>query len=120
MTNKDKYIVLNVVEVRQLQNGYVFTGKIKFKELNEIFKLTERQESVADPIDNSTITLSREDREFQRQLSDKKLREIQHYLKEEIQQLEKGKSLGMFPSSLILYNRAYELDDLKLEQIEEE
>lgn len=119
MSNVDKYIILNVVEVRQLQNGYVFTGKIKFKELNQIFKLTQRKESFNDPIDNTTISLAKEDKEFQRQLSDKKLREIQVYLKEEIQQIEKGKSLGMFPSSLILYNRSYELDDLNLAEQKE-
>lgn len=116
MNNLDKYIKLNVVEVRQLQNGIVFTGKIKFKELNQIFKLTERIENVQDPFDSSTIlNLSSKDEQFQRQLSSKKLKEIQEYLQEEILQIEKGKSLGMFPSSLILYNRSYQLDDLKLD-----
>lgn len=115
MPNLNNYIIINVVQVRQLQNGLVFTGKIKFGELNQIFKLTERQESVHDPIDNTTITLSAEDQQFQRQLSFKKLREIQIYLQEEMKQLQNGKSLGMFPSSLILYNRSYESDDLNLD-----
>lgn len=114
MTNLNKYHILNVIEVRQLQNGIVFIGKIKFNQLIKIFKLTERKENIKDPFDNSTLTLTKKDEEFQRQLSDKKLREIQEYLQEEILQIEKGKSLGMFPSSVILYNRSYELDDLEL------
>lgn len=120
MNNLDKYIKLNVVEVRQLQNGIVFTGKIKFKELNQIFKLTERVENIQDPFDSSTVlNLASKDEQFQRQLSGKKLKEIQAYLQEEILQIEKGKSLGMFPSSLILYNRSYQLDDLNLDGTEE-
>lgn len=120
MSNLENYILLNVIEVRQLQNGFVFTGKMTFKQLNQIFKLTERRESIDDPIDNSLINISKEDQEFQRQLSDKKLNEIQAYLKQEMAQLEKGKSLGLFPSSLILYNRSYERDDLKSEFTEQE
>lgn len=115
MNNLNKYLILNVVEVRQLQNGIVFTGKIKFSQLNQIFKLTERKENIIDPFDQSIIITNSEDKEFQRQLSSKKLKEIQEYLQEEILQIEKGKSLGMFPSSVILYNRSYELDDLVLD-----
>lgn len=120
MSNLENYILLNVIEVRQLQNGFVFTGKMTFKQLNQIFKLTERKESIDDPIDNSLINISKEDQEFQRQLSDKKLNEIQAYLKQEMAQLEKGKSLGLFPSSLILYNRSYDTDDLKSEFTDQE
>jgi DGQHR domain-containing protein len=119
MTNINKYLILNVVEVRQLQNGIVFTGKIKFSQLNKIFKLTERKENIKDPFDNTTFKITKKDEEFQRQLSDKKLREIQEYLQEEIVQIEKDKSLGMFPSSVILYNRSYELDDLELKDKKE-
>jgi DGQHR domain-containing protein len=116
--NLDNFLKLNVVEVRQLQNGIIFTGKIKFNQLNKIFKLTERKENITDPFDNTVINLTQNDEQFQRQLSSKKLKEIQEYLKEEIAQIEKNKSLGMFPSSVILYNRAYELDDLKLDDLE--
>lgn len=119
MNNINKYLKLNVVEVRQLQNGIVFTGKIKFNQLNQIFKLTERKENVKDPFDQTIIHSNTDDKEFQRQLSSKKLNEIQTYLQEEILQIEKGKSLGMFPSSVILYNRSYELDDLVLDDVEE-
>jgi DGQHR domain-containing protein len=116
MNNLNNFLILNVVGVRQLQNGIVFSGKIKFKQLNDIFKLTERKENVIDPFDNTLLSLSKNDEQFQRQLSNKKLKEIQSYLQEEIAQIEKGKSLGMFPSSVILYNRAYELDDLRFEE----
>lgn len=119
MSKIDKYLILNVVEVRQLQNGIVFTGKIRFNQLNKIYKLTERRENTKDPFDNTTIKKNSDSKEFQRQLSSKKLKEIQEYLQEEIQQIEKNKSLGMFPSSVILYNRSYELDDLILEGVDE-
>lgn len=118
--NLTNFLILNVVEVRQLQNGIIFTGKIKFNQLNEIFKLTERKENVIDPFDNTVLNVTTNEEEFQRQLSSKKLKEIQQYLQEEIVQLEKDKSLGMFPSSVILYNRTYEFDDLNLENIKVE
>lgn len=108
----EKYIVLDMVQVSQLQSGLVFTGKITFGELNQIYKLTERKESVDDPFSNSKILFDESSNEFQRQLSQKKLREIESYLKKEIGLREAGKSLAMFPSSLILYNRAYEPDDI--------
>ncbi len=108
----NNYIKLSVVQVRQLQNGIVFTGKMKFSQLNQVYKLTERREKTLDPFDNSPIDEAKVSNEFQRQLSIKKLKEIQHYLFEEIQQIAKKKSLGMFPSSVILYNRYYEIDDL--------
>jgi len=108
----NNYIKLSVVQVRQLQNGIVFTGKMKFSQLNQVFKLTERREKTIDPFDNTPIDETKVSSEFQRQLSVKKLKEIQNYLFEEIKQIEKKKSLGMFPSSVILYNRSYEIDDL--------
>ena len=114
INNINKFLILNVVEVSQLQNGLVFTGKIKFHQLNQIFKLTERKENFVDPFDDSTINNDADSKEFQRQLSSKKLNEIQTYLREEIAQKKNNKSLGMFPSSVILYNRSYELDDLIL------
>jgi DGQHR domain-containing protein len=117
MAIDNHYITLRVVKVRQFQSGLIFTGKIRFSELNEIYKLTERQESVMDPIAGETIHLSQTNNEFQRQLSVQKLRSIQQYLREEIGQLSGGRSLGMFPSSLILYNRSYETDDLSLSAI---
>lgn len=105
----ENYITLEMVRVSQLQSGIVFTGKMKFDQLNQIYKLTERKESVADPFGNSLLTFGSE---FQRQLSQKKLGEIESYLREEMKQRDLGKSLAMFPSSLILYNRAYEPDDI--------
>lgn len=115
MKINDNYIILNVIEVQQLQNGFVFAGKIKYKELNQIFKLTERPESIHDPIGNATIEFSKDDKEFQRQLSHGKLKEIQKYLRYEMSNMDKNKSLGMFPSSLILYNRSFEIDDLHVD-----
>ncbi len=115
MINLKNYIVIDVIEVRQLQNGLVFTGKITFQQLNSIFKLTERKEDTTDPFDGSKIKYTTRTTEFQRQLSEKKLKEIQLYLREEIKQINIGKSLGLFPSSLILYNRSFESDDLVID-----
>lgn len=120
MTNLDKkldekYIVLDMVPVSQLQNGIVFTGKMKFGQLNQIFRLTERPESIRDPFGNTRITFDPDSKEFQRQLSQKKLGEIVSYLREELGHRGEGKSLAMFPSSLILYNRAYESNDVENE-----
>src|SRR5579872_427005 len=112
MPINNQYIILRVVKIRQFQSGLVFTGKIRFAELHQIYKLTERQESIIDPIAGETVHLSQNNQEFQRQLSVQKLRSIQQYLREEINQIPGGRSLGMFPSSLILYNRSYETDDL--------
>lgn len=109
----EKYIVLDMVQVSQLQSGIVFTGKMKFGQLSQIYKLTERQESVDDPFGTSKITFDHDGQEFQRQLSQKKLGEIESYLRDEMEQRGEGKSLAMFPSSLILYNRAYEPDDVE-------
>lgn len=109
---QEKYIILDMVQVSQLQSGIVFTGKMKFGQLNQIYKLTERKESIDDPFGNSAITFDSSSQEFQRQLSQKKLGEIESYLREEMNQREAGKSLAMFPSSLILYNRAFEPDDI--------
>lgn len=113
MKIEDNYIILDMVQVSQLQSGIVFTGKMKFGELNQIYKLTERKESIYDPFADSKIDFDASSKEFQRQLSQKKLSEIESYLKQELKQRESGKSLAMFPSSLILYNRASEPDDLK-------
>jgi DGQHR domain-containing protein len=111
----EKYIILDMVQVSQLQSGIVFTGKMKFGELNQIFKLTERPESIDDPF-GTKITFEPDSQEFQRQLSQKKLGEIESYLRDELDQRGEGKSLAMFPSSLILYNRAFEPDDIENEE----
>ena len=110
---QNNYIILDVIKVDQLQSGIVFTGKITFKELSKIYKLTERQEKKIDPFsENNDNTLEESNIQFQRQLSDKKLNEIKNFLLEELSNVENDKSLGLFPSSLILYNRLYEDDDL--------
>lgn len=110
----ENFIVLDMVKVSQLQTGIVFTGKMTFAELKKIYKLTERKESLEDKFGNETLDFDKSSQEFQRQLSATKLKEISDYLLREIKNLEKtnGKSLAMFPSSLILYNRHFEPDDL--------
>jgi DGQHR domain-containing protein len=111
--NLENYIKLNVIRVNQLPTGIVFTGKIKFEELNQIYKLTERTENNADPIEpNITVLEKKDDKQFQRQLSSDKLNQIETYLRNEISKIENDKSLGLFPSSVILYNREYQFEDL--------
>ncbi len=113
MNINKNYIILDMVQVSQLQSGMVFTGKMKFHQLNEVYKLTERKENIYDPFADKNINFDANSIEFQRQLSKKKLSDIEAYLSKEMEQREAGKSLAMFPSSLILYNRSYESDDLK-------
>lgn len=94
-------------------------GKIKFSDLLMIHRLTERKESFYDPFTEKSQKYE-SDEEFQRQLSRNKLNEIKEYLKEELNFREKGKSLGIFPTSLILSLPAYEIEDLKVGEKEKE
>lgn len=115
----NKYIEVQTIKIKQLQNGFVFIGKINYSDLDKIHRLTERKESYYDPIEDKSVQY-KSDVEFQRQLSKNKLSEIKNYLEEEFQYLKDGKSLGMFPSSLILSLNSFDVDDLNLEKKQKE
>ncbi len=90
------YFQINTMEVKQFQTGIVLLGKLTFKELLKIHRLTERKESLIDPFDEKKVDISREDEEFQRQLSESKLNKIVSYLK------EPGVSRGLFPTTMLV------------------
>ena len=113
MSNK-KFIIIDAIRIKQLQNSLMLIGKIRFSDLLKIHRLTERKESYYDPFTDKSQRYE-SDEEFQRQLSRNKLNEIKDYLKKELNYQEKGRSLGMFPTSLILSLSSYEIDDLKID-----
>jgi DGQHR domain-containing protein len=117
--DKNNYIEIDAIRIRQLQNSLMLIGKIKFADLKMIHRLTERKESFDDPFTNNSQRYE-SDEEFQRQLSRKKLNEIKEYLREELNFQEKGKSLGMFPTSLILSLPSYEIEDFKIDEKDKE
>lgn len=96
------YFQINVQNVRQIQQGIVLLGKLKYKELLTIHKLTERKENLFDPFDNYKKQIKEEDEEFQRQLSPNKLNNISGYLSTQFNLYKEQKSLGLFPSSIIV------------------
>ncbi len=108
----DKYIVLDMIQVKQLDNGIVFAGKMRFKELDQVYKLTERKEKTTDSVfgdDSKNIAASNQEF-FQRQLNPQKIKSIVRYLNESLDR--EGEAPALFPSSVILYNRPYEDDDI--------
>jgi DGQHR domain-containing protein len=111
----DNYFQINVIGIKQIQTGLVLLGKLKFGELSEIHRLTERKESIYDPFGVNPIKVEKEDEEFQRQLNANKLKKISTYLRQNLELFKEGKSLGLFPTSIIValdYDYDYEPDDL--------
>ncbi len=101
----ENYFQIEVMPVRQTQTGLVFLGKISFEQLLVIHRLTERIENwVADPFDGKKREeiIEEKDKEFQRQLSKGKLRKICEFLKNSLENFKKGKSIELFPTSIIL------------------
>lgn len=92
----DKFYIIDVMPIHQIQTGIVLIGKLKFVELLTIHRLTERKESLLDPFREEKLTVVKEDEEFQRQLSPNKIAKIVNYLR------EKGDSRGLFPTSLLV------------------
>jgi DGQHR domain-containing protein len=120
MKEINKYISLNVLKLHQIQNGVVVVGKLKFTELLEIYKLTERQENYSDPY---TPKKEKEEIEeqFQRQLSQNKLTKIIKYLNENLDLVKNDTALGLFPTSLIIsleHDIEYTQQDLNNQKLE--
>jgi len=103
--NVDNYFKINVFKIHQIPTGCVLVGKIKYIELLQVYKFTERQENYLDPFDSKSPNENPDDVEFQRHLQDKKTKEMVKYLKDNFE--KKEKSLGLFPSSLILALELY-------------
>jgi len=110
MSIRDKYIVLDMFKVRQMQNGIVFAGKMRFSDLNQVYKFTERKSQKQDNMfGTSEYSLLKDENDFfQRQISKDKVFKIREYLEESLS-LNK-ETHNIFPSSVILYNRPSEED----------
>lgn len=100
--NSNNYFQINVMPIRQIQTGLVLIGKLQFKQLLTIHRLTERKESLIDPFGEKTVISVKEDEEFQRQLSQNKLNKIGQYLSAQFGLLKENKALGLFPTSVIV------------------
>lgn len=106
---EDIFYSFPVINISQLQTGIVVLGKITFTQLMHIHVLSVRKESLIDPFGNTIPKKKiKYEEEFQRRLNISKLNKIKNYLTLEFESLKKGKSIGLFPSSLIL---AFQLDE---------
>lgn len=98
----NKFIKVRLFKVSEVNEGYVFAGKIKFKDLYKICKFTLRGDPdlVEDVSKDQEVAVEKEF--FQRQRDDKRIVKIQEFLKDS---LNSNKSVtNIFPSSVILYN----------------
>jgi len=99
MKNFFKIIALEVLQLNS-KTGAVFTGRITFRELLTIHRLTERKESLIDPFGDSKIKKIVDDEEFQRHLNNNKLIDLGKFLESEFEDINNSKII--FPSSVII------------------
>ncbi|NCP83303.1 MAG: hypothetical protein GW823_00090, partial [Bacteroidetes bacterium] len=99
MKNFFKIIALEVLQLNS-KTGAVFTGRITFRELLTIHRLTERKESLIDPFGDSKIKKIVDDEEFQRHLNNNKLIDLGKFLESELEDINNSKII--FPSSVII------------------
>jgi DGQHR domain-containing protein len=105
------FIAVDVVPVNQfLETQNIFLGKITFKEMDVIQRLTFRKDPEYDPYDLSSKPLPKEKQEFQRHLQEQKLNRIAKDAKVLLDEVKTGKveTHGLFHTSLIL---SLELED---------
>lgn len=101
----ENFIKISSLEVLQLnsKSGAVYTGRITFKELLVIHRLTERKENSTDPFGDKMnvrkISADIDDNEFQRHLNKSKLIQLAKYLNEGFGNQNEG---ILYPSSVIL------------------
>lgn len=113
-----KYIALDVTELKQFNIGTVAVGTIRFADLMDVHRLTERTESNCDPFGTAIPACSEPtDEEFQRRLSPTKLAEIRDFLEAEMRARKEGSdALGLFPGSLIIaFDKDEEYDHSKID-----
>ncbi len=118
----ENYLKINVMPVHQTQTGLVFLGKISFEQLLIIHRLTERMENwLADPFaEQRRLDIKKNDEEFQRQLSPRKLNKIIEFLSRGLENYKKGESVDLFPTSIILaiaHNEEYDSATLEEQQL---
>lgn len=121
--NTNNYFQINVMPITQIHTGIVLIGKLQYKQLLTIHRLTERKESLTDPFDEKKVNVEFEDEEFQRQLSPNKLNKIVKFLKEQFELYKEKKSIGLFPTAMIValdHDVDYEPDKLDEKFLEKE
>jgi DGQHR domain-containing protein len=109
MPSIDKnYIIVNVIKINQFKKGqsYLFIGKIKFKDLDKVHKLTERVEDPSDPFNDKKQ--ENKDQEFQRHLNEGKLKKILKYLSQKLEKSEEINDSVAFQTPLILAGDLFE------------
>jgi DGQHR domain-containing protein len=99
MKNFFKILALEVLQLNS-KTGAVFTGRITFKELLTIHRLTERKESLIDPFGDNKVSKIVDDEEFQRHLNNNKLIDLGKFLESEFDDINNSKII--FPSSVII------------------
>ncbi len=98
----NNFIKISALEVLQLnsKSGAVYTGRISFRELLTIHRLTERKESLVDPFGELNYPIKfDDDEEFQRHLNTSKLNDLNKFLNKEFN--DENQNI-IFPSSVIL------------------
>ena len=103
--SKEHFLIINSTKIKQVQySRNLYFGKITFKDLLLMHRLTERKASTTDPFREKGIDYRDEEKEFQRQLSQQKLSKIAKYVKTHLEQIQSGKekAFGLFHTSLIL------------------
>lgn len=119
----NNYYEINVMPIRQIQTGTVLMGKLQFKQLLTIHRLTERKESLIDPFEEKKVNVEFEEEEFQRQLSPNKLNKIGNFLREQFELYKEKKSIGIFPTAIIValdHDVDYDSDKLDEKLLEEQ
>jgi len=115
MKNFFKIIALEVLQLNS-KTGAVFTGRITFRELLKIHRLTERKESLVDPFGERKVKQIIDDEEFQRHLNNNKLIDLGKFLENEFQDINNSKII--FPSSVIISLDLNENNSNKLTEID--
>lgn len=100
------FIKLDLFKVSQVSDGFVFAGKIKFKDLLIIPKYTERTSLEMD--DPFTEEDSNQHSFFQRRIDPKRIKKIKNFLEKNLSGDSISSPRNIFPSSIILYNQIHE------------
>ena len=113
----NNFIHLKMFKVNQSLTGEFFVGRIKFRDLLDVHKLTERHESTFDPATGELNRNDENEQDFQRHLQKDRISQIRRYLekalfKEGLDEGEDSRFL-ILPSSLILYNKDYRYYDFE-------
>jgi DGQHR domain-containing protein len=107
---------MKAIIIQQVKNKLVLISAIKFKELNQIVRFTNREASVWDPYDFDS-TYSNDTEYYQRLVDSERVKEIELFIKETFVEQEKNQDsiATIFPSSMIL---AFESENTNIDNQE--